>query len=698
MSLPPELAFLEPHLAKTSDIFRTAMWLKSEFEDNIWSLDFNNKNTYIIDWNIHLDNGTPLIHKRNSALLASFKYILILSTRNNHNPTYETNKLQSRQHSLFRRACLIIDYLLINGKALKLSAFGLAGLTSGDLKRLLDRIASTSDLSLAIYEWPQRLQFYCIKLLDQYTQKELDSVLDARPMMKIVTEEQLCCGLEFPRELIPKVRAALFLKGAYKRQLTHSPLANTLFLSSQIYPDTILGKKRSKPSYEILCIDDSTPRFVRELPGASVTNSHARQRKDSYNNFRAIIYRLGMLRDMHLPTPAMTHLLAIENYTPEVGTPGRFKTLPTSVAFSAIKNAIEFHIIHGAVFLDAYCSLLIECKKLGISPSDITDEQFMKTISEDARSRGVNRVGLSVRLPTGRQWQQKIKLDKAAHFKSLRKNNGLLEMVSVYIGCVQIVVGALMAKRASELVELPTEHSLDSTETWLLAFAGKSTKSLFGLRKKIARPIDPIAVSMIKNLQNMQHTLVEEGCIAKPQRLFSTPHLSGQFIFKDTDHTAYNKNLDNFCDYFQTQTNRNQERYYIRQHQLRRFFAMVFFYNGSFGQLDTLRWMLGHEEAIHIWHYITETMGGATLRSASAQFLAEQLQSEPTESFRELSNLLSAKYGTDEFAILDTEDLQSHIDDLIKEGIVRIEPFFFTDEKGQKMQIIVKVLQAKTSI
>lgn len=37
----------------------------------------------------------------------------------------------------------------------------------------------------------------------------------------------------------------------------------------------------------------------------------------------------------------------------------------------------------------------------------------------------------------------------------------------------------------------------------------------------------------------------------------------------------------------------NNKRFYMRQHQLRRFFAMAFFWGNGFGSMDTLRWFLG---------------------------------------------------------------------------------------------------------
>ena len=107
--------------------------------------------------------------------------------------------------------------------------------------------------------------------------------------------------------------------------------------------------------------------------------------------------------------------------------------------------------------------------------------------------------------------------------------------------------------------------------------------------------------------------------------LFATPSIRGDVGFSQPTSYSYNRNLDFLCDYIQTPINKKGERYYIRQHQLRRFFAMLFFHSASFGGLETLQWMLGHTDIEHLWNYITETLDGTVLRGAKAQFVAQSL-------------------------------------------------------------------------
>ncbi|WP_051146660.1 hypothetical protein [Marinobacter daepoensis] len=283
------------------------------------------------------------------------------------------------------------------------------------------------------------------------------------------------------------------------------------------------------------------------------------------------------------------------------------------------------------------------------------------------------------------------KLPKSDYFKALRRNQGLVELIYVYFGAVQIVVGALTARRGGELRDLLAEEALDSSKRWIVFQNRKSTRSLMGLRSTEVRPVEPIAAKMIQELVRFHKILNRLGFPDKEVALFSPPNRRGHNKRVAPDSYIYNLCFDVFCDYFETSINANGQRYYFRQHQLRRFFALLFFYSNSFGGLETLQWMLGHTDLKHVWHYITESMSGDVLRSAKSQYVAESLHHNDAENFKELSTLLKSKYGTDDFTLIDTDELEDYIENLLEDGDIEIEPEFFTDADGEKMRVIVKV-------
>ena len=199
-------------------------------------------------------------------------------------------------------------------------------------------------------------------------------------------------------------------------------------------------------------------------------------------------------------------------------------------------------------------------------------------------------------------------------FTLLRDNKYFYDLIKVYYGCVQIVIGSLMARRQSELASLTVGQCIDENTSSLVFKQSKSSNGIFGTKNTLYLPIDKLGIEMIKNIEKIH--ISEKGL-----PLFSLPQIKNIFTFKKSlDNTSYSENIDFFIDYIQGKSV-NGKRFYIRQHQLRRFFAMCFFWGSGFGSLDTLRWFLGHTNVEHVYHYITESTSGEVLSNVKTQFL-----------------------------------------------------------------------------
>ncbi|MVW84785.1 integrase [Pseudomonas sp. PB101] len=693
MHLPPEISFLKPFLIEAKDTYRTAVWLKSDFDAPIWAYNFDSKESSTLDWNIILDDGSLLTSKENSDLLNSFKFFLTASTRSVAGYMSETNDLGGQQRTRFRQALLIIDCFLQNADRYGLTTYGLGGLTAGNLREILEQIASNSLTSESIYNWTKELQIYCLKSYECADKAAIQMALQMLPQLSIITPEQEENDeLGIPHQMIPSVRAALHLKNLYINHKSHGKVPNSIAISQDIYRRCLWGKNNAKPVHEILCIQNNISQFTREYQGIKVTTGTPQKiQYQEYCGYRTVLYNIGALHEVGLPAPPIDALMEIERLELDLSTTGRHRTLPSTLVFKCLRQAIEFHLEHGEKLRKGLCRLALYCKINKTRPTKLTNEKAIEVLGSELVKIGVRQLGLSCRNLDSGKSNRSIKGEKTEYFNKLRSNSGFLDLIGVYIGSVQLVVGVLMARRVTEMCGLQSNSCFDDSEQWLLFYNGKSTRSLFGLRRRVARPIEPIAVEMIKNLIHMQKVLVRIGYIDNMMTLFATPSFKGINSLTNASLTSYNRNLDLLCDYFETPLNHLNQRYYIRQHQLRRFFAMLFFYCGSFAKLDTLQWMLGHGDIKHVWHYITETTDGAVLESAKAHYVAESMQGENIQYFTDLANLIKKRYGTEDFSLLDTNDLEDHILDLIQQGLVDIQPEFFTDETGEQFKIVAKV-------
>lgn len=696
MQLPPELSFIAPLLAKPSELYRQATWLQSDFDDSIWAYNFDFEAPKHLDWSIQLDDGSNLTDRKNEKLLLGLKYYLTASTRTISGYHDDTN---SREQQLreFRGVCHVIDYLLIHGKRYQLARYGLEGLTAGNLIEILEGISSSPLISEAIYGWDKRLTTFCLDLLSMTSQQDIQRVLEQNPTITIVTpEQQQSNTLEIPLDLIPQVRACLFLKELYYNNKPYGRHYNSLPITQEIYKNTLWGRIQAKPVHPILCYNEASCLFEREYPAAPVTSEPSEtMRSQTYVVYRRVLYKLGILHEIGLPAPTIEALIKAEEFEPNVTETGRYRSLPSQLVFTSIRHAIEFHLDYGTPLIKSFCRIALECKKRGIRPSSLTQEEIKYLVRPEILAIGVDRLSLSFRPKGTGHNRLGIKGEKEEFFAKLRNNCGLYELLSVYMGGIQLVTGVLVARRVSELYSLPANGCLDNSHEWMIFSLAKSTRHLFGFRRLEARPIEPIATDMIKNLIKMQRILKRVGYIGKLQRLFSVPHLKGAGRLTDCSVHVYNRNLDLFCDYFEIPLNSAGERPYFRQHQLRRFFAMLFFYCGSFAKIDTLRWMLGQTDPQHVYRYITESTEGSVLAGSKAHYVAEQLHQGNIENFLELAALIKDKYGTDDFSLIDTNDLEDQILDLMSEGWIEIEPEFFTDNFGKRFKVVARLIRTK---
>lgn len=105
--------------------------------------------------------------------------------------------------------------------------------------------------------------------------------------------------------------------------------------------------------------------------------------------------------------------------------------------------------------------------------------------------------------------------------------------------------------------------------------------------------------------------------------------------------------------------------------------------------------MLGHTDPNHVYRYITESTDGATLAGVKAHYVAEQLHQGNMENFLELSDLLKDRFGTTDFSLVDTNDLEDQIRELMNEGWVEIEPEFFKDHHGTKFKVVARLTRTR---
>jgi len=676
--------FLEKFGRARSSGHRTAPWLLNNFEENVWKVQNSQKEPFDLDWGARMWDGSLLTAPQNERLLLSLKHLLIIGA-NGVNKEFAHLAPESRG---MRFACTVkvIDYLLINAKRFSLIEFGLGALNGDDLKAILSTLASDAYSHRSIYNWSSRVAAFCKTQLDNLSTVEAEQIFAKYPaILEINDESEDGLDLNLTRADIPNARAALMKAGLYYGNNHSGFKVSTTSLSAILYPETIRGRSTAKPALDVLNFYPNEQIYNRELPAARVTTGESELLQTTlYFLFRYCLIHSSALASLNLPTPSDTD--TIIDYIPKLRERTRFGGVPADNLLKLFRRSIEFHVEHGPAILRGYLKVAEHCHHNKTPMHSLKGEALENILGSELVDFGVKTIGLSCNYAGQNQTEQKG--DRQTYYQNLRKNRGLVELVYVYLGSIQLTIGMLMARRVDEMVTLKAKSCLDESRSWLNFCLGKSTRRAWGIRLRESRPVDAIAVEMIEELQRFQDELSRIGVNKGLGDLFATPSIRGLKGLQNCSLHLYNRHLDYACDYFESDLNGNNERYYVRQHQLRRFFAILFFSTNSFGELDTLRWMLGHRDLEHVWNYLSECLDGNEIQRAGTQHFVSLIKNQRLENYKDLKELLEAEFGTTMLHLVDEEKIEDRLMALQEQGRAKIEPHFYKDEHGKAMKVL----------
>ncbi|MCA6065360.1 site-specific integrase [Thalassolituus marinus] len=697
-ALPRELDFITRSVDADLGLFRSAEWLNSKFDDPVWSARFaeNGKRDTVIDFRVRLDDGLLLTHPRHHNLLESIKAYLCLSS---HPLATGGSQLAPKTVQQRVRTTLgIIDYFLLRAEHFQLASHQFKLITPHDITEFMAVLATDQYAKNNLYAAREELQRFLRLNSHQVTKLETQYVLSKVPGIAIVDDvDESNLGLS--ESEIVAARIFLWINGNYKRIPIKAGSDGHSFFSHQVSPNSIYSEIYHErtlvtPKFRGLVLDElhfsPSEKTFREYPMVSsmVLYDDPLPSEAGVDFYRQSLKPMELLKLCGLDHINHLSLTALDNRAflgqlKMKGT-GRYRSLPRDVVFSSFRNAVEFYLDLGQVLIDGYLALAREADARGCAIGDLTQSETIELIPKRLRDIGVSIWDLSADFRG-----QNRGGGSALFFKRFRENEGLLQLIEVLYGAIWIILAALSARRSGELRDLKADTCLvKKSHGYYLQFDLR--KRNFGkTREQVLRPIPNVAARCILSLGDLRQKLSLLSSVTISDRLFSKPHYRevGLSAMGSVDAA---KVLNRFSDYFEVQQDATGHRYYIRTHQLRRFFAMTFFWAGGFGGLDTLRWFLGHTNVEHVYHYITETVPGEVLRRIGAEYASDALLIGQSNT-EDLGNLLRERYGLSSFSIMQSDEVADYIEDLMMEGLLKIEPVFFDTPTGKRHEILFKI-------
>ena len=628
---------------------RQPEWLESSFPENKWVLTFG-KTPKTIHWDtVYLDDGKKLTDKKHQKLLNSFKYWITAAD----NPLENGGKIiaPATTYHKVNKVIALINAVLLHSEELKLAKHHLLNVNDDFWLNILTKFAEHGNFQ-GVFEIDKRTQALLNNACQSVTDVDAQTFKEKFPYVtQDIAEDEAFLSLEARG----KACAWLFKQGYYKFEKGINYTGNSAALGKLLFDSKMLYHGINLPSYAELHI--KVPRRYSEYRAVENqdTSTGTNQKTISkYIEAIRLIHTNLEREDVASPSIVSERVSAVYiSQLVSLKKVGRTRTLPPTFVFNLIRQCYEFTKEHlpteeGAVtLLDETLTLLSKARSKSAAKKSNSNrpphnslkwnEELHRGMSGTERgywfqTEAINCLS-SEYLKKGIKQVQGFTESVESRFERIRANESLFDLFSVLQGAIQVLVGAIMARRQDELIKLKPHGNLspnvspfseDGANTeYNLIFKVKKTGSK-GVNATIERPIPLSIARFIWQLEQFNIKASELKLCKGKLSLFNGLY-SKRSQLSQVEHSTYNANLDAVCDYLETDLveydNGEYRRNYVRQHQLRRFFAMAFFWSKGFDGMDALRWMLGHSDMEHLYHYISESETGAVLNGAKASVI-----------------------------------------------------------------------------
>lgn len=329
----------------------------------------------------------------------------------------------------------------------------------------------------------------------------------------------------------------------------------------------------------------------------------------------------------------ITTVSVIQKHTPWV---------PIKTALSYTTEALRWVHVYGEDLVTIFLSKYKELHNLNLlvsapnpedkNPSNADYVKIYKVVS-DAREKRANEIIVpdSLALLKISGWQSFQHLNGNAAFKKLREAPSLLDAIMVLVGAIVVIIGITKPIRESELRALKRDCLLllPSDGYWLSQDLRKRNQG--DVRPVDARPIPSITARAIQLLRRLTDGLKEIIGVKDEwllDSLFTLPSFGRYEAIIETviSGPQLNYTLDAFCDYVALPLDVAGRRWYLRVHEMRKSFLIVFFWTFRFATLDAARWMAGHTNSEHLYAYIQANFPGEELPNLEAEYASQVLR------------------------------------------------------------------------
>ena len=621
-------------------------WLLSDFYSEIWVLktfaSYRDKKTrkwkktLPIYWDVTLPNGNKLTDKIYTSILYTIRKMVFLSRQGyTFSPNAKTGRPETtrsqQQSDIARSLILIVKWMITKGYHPEL--YGFKVLTEIDINQItLEAKFGTQVIDGTLH------------VIENHLEKEK-------------RKNNLSRYIKDGRINYSKITKELGLKKGDGTPITPSPrlqsMLNKKWETAELpeWLDYKYSKGREYPSHRAQKFIDavneptSISSLMSLLTGFRIIGRFA-------SLFHEELGGLGWCEDLNTTELGKTYAYKEKRRTP---------TIPTKTALEYLDTSIAWIVDIGPQLIKAknICDeQLKSMMKANTSRKDYFANKiilpFNSIPSSNYRSYGIN-INRYHTNPTG-----------TSH-GHIRNNLSIEEAVECLVAACFIVISTFSCKRIDEILNLTVSSSRPALDGgWELVFGLKKASAVEAL-SLIGRPIPDIAQMAIDHLIDLRPKDIEyRGNNYDDEPLFLSSYKINKSTHKTSqrDSSKIYRSLELFADVVQISLNPKGQRWYIRSHECRRFFAISYFWHDRFSSLEALSWFMGHDGIEATMHYVTEETIASELPEEEARFTAALIHEEQEESIYGLSKLANDArdhFHTDNLSIIDKANLEDYL-------------------------------------
>lgn len=675
-----------------------APWLLTPFEAPTWEttnrgreelIDGKWQNTIRLDWRIPLPNGALLTDTRYKLLLTLAKKIAFFARTELVGSRSAPIGWKNATGSLIR----VLRWTVLHEERFLPEKYGLRLLDQPAIDWLLGLIAE-GGWAHAL-QIPQRL--LSAIYMGAHGVASPQSLLDSPYTIQHTEIGPLVRWLE-NQECYKQVKGGGIHCG--KRSLRREPLAKLIDEDSKSMnsPNVIRFLRQFEPDFsnELFLVgisqDTEFPsQNTKSIQDASIQDASGdagseRSVRAAANAIATILNAYHHVPDI-LPEPAHISLrraMSIANRA--AGPTSHTLFMPVNTGLAYLNTSMRFVHVYGEAIVGYYLAIQADYSSDKKYPS--MNRALQKCLN-DWRVESGEPIAAILNITEFRRLKGK------PDFGRFRSNPTLDDVLRVLIGSCIICMALLKPSRDDELTHLKRNCLRKNAGGYFINFdLGKSNVGEAWLDED--RPIPVIAAKAIHLLQRLGEGLSRHfGETRKVgDNLFYLPKIRGKGGL-DATRNLLNNHLDIFCDFVGLPPDKEGRRWYVRIHEMRKWFLLLLFWSGRFDVLDAARWIAGHTDAEHIYAYIEKEFPGEELPQIEAEYSIDRVYRRDQERTRgkggagnedgvdALYEAVLRHFNVETLAMVPDPEWTSYVQSLRKEEKFRLEPHSIFGENGR---------------